>query len=117
MKIVNEPPSVKSSQECVRPLRSAFVHGHAGLQKISTPQRVLARNLARQVACALVALAGKSPQPRAEVLADLLEGVGYLKGTLLSRRMGGQLANPDATGRVHRLSGSLAFPTELATLA
>jgi hypothetical protein len=31
-------------------LRSAFVHGRAGLQKISTPQRVLARTLARRVA-------------------------------------------------------------------
>ena len=60
-------------------LRSAFVHGRAGLQKISTPQRVLARNLARRVACALVALAGKSPRPRADVLADLLDqGIVYL---------------------------------------
>ncbi|MGE3832128.1 MAG: hypothetical protein AB7F76_14120 [Parvibaculaceae bacterium] len=60
-------------------LRSAFVHGRAGLQKISTPQRVLARNLARRVACALVTLAGKSPRPRAEILADLLDqGIVYL---------------------------------------
>ena len=60
-------------------LRTAFVHGRAGLQKISTPQRVLARNLARRVACALVTLAGKSPRPRADVLADLLDqGIVYL---------------------------------------
>lgn len=60
-------------------LRSAFVHGRAELQKISTPQRVLARNLARRVACALVTLAGKSPRPRADVLADLLDqGIVYL---------------------------------------
>ena len=60
-------------------LRSAFVHGRAGLQKISAPQRVLARNLARRVACALVTLAGKSPRPRADVLADLLDqGIVYL---------------------------------------
>lgn len=61
-------------------LRSAFVHGRSGLQKISTRQRVQARNLARRVACALVALAGKSPRPRADVLADLLDqGVPYLQ--------------------------------------
>ncbi|HQS07309.1 MAG: hypothetical protein B7Y12_03020 [Rhizobiales bacterium 24-66-13] len=60
-------------------LRSAFVHGRAGLQKISTPQRVLARNLARRVARAMVALAGHPMHSRAEVLADLLnQGVSYL---------------------------------------
>jgi hypothetical protein len=61
-------------------LRSGFVHGRAGLQNISTPQRVLARNLARRVACALVALAASPARPpRANVLADLLDqGVAYL---------------------------------------
>jgi hypothetical protein len=60
-------------------LRSAFVHGRAGLEKISTPQRVLARSLARRVVGALVPLAAKTAPPRAEVMADLLDGgVGYL---------------------------------------
>jgi hypothetical protein len=60
-------------------LRSAFVHGRAGLQKISTPQRVLARNLARRVARALVALAVHPARSRADVLADLLnQGIAYL---------------------------------------
>lgn len=60
-------------------LRSAFVDGRAGLQKISMPQRVLARSLARRVTCALVALAGNSPHSRADVLADLLDqGIVYL---------------------------------------
>jgi hypothetical protein len=60
-------------------LRSAFVHGRVGLHKISTPQRVLARNLARRVACALVALASHPARSRANVLADLLDqGIAYL---------------------------------------
>ncbi len=60
-------------------LRSAFVHGRGGLQKILTPQRVLARNLARRVARALVALAAHPMRSRAHVLTDLLnQGVSYL---------------------------------------
>lgn len=60
-------------------LRSAFVHGRAGLQKISTPQRVLARTLARCVARALVSLAAYPARSRADVLADLLDqGIAYL---------------------------------------
>jgi hypothetical protein len=60
-------------------LRSEFIHGRAGLQKNSTPQRVLARNLARRVANALVALAARPARSRAGVLADLLDqGIVYL---------------------------------------
>ncbi len=60
-------------------LRSAFVHGRAGLPKISTTQRVLARNLARRVARALVALAVHRTRSRADVLDDLLrQGIAYL---------------------------------------
>ena len=60
-------------------LRSAFVHGRAGLQKISTPQRVLARNLARRVAAALVSLAAHPVRSREDVLAGLLDqGIAYL---------------------------------------
>ncbi|CAE6858173.1 MULTISPECIES: hypothetical protein [Paraburkholderia] len=61
-------------------LRSAFIHGRAGLQKISTPQRVLARGLARRVACALISLAAAHPaSSRADILASLLDqGTVYL---------------------------------------
>ncbi|ANB72971.1 hypothetical protein AYM40_11810 [Paraburkholderia phytofirmans OLGA172] len=61
-------------------LRSAFIHGRAGLEKISTQQRVLARGLARRVACALVSLAATYPSSsREDVLAHLLNrGIAYL---------------------------------------
>ncbi len=60
-------------------LRSGFVHGRAGLKNISTQQRVLARNLARRVTRALVALAARPARPREDVLADLLDqGITYL---------------------------------------
>jgi hypothetical protein len=60
-------------------LRSAFVHGRAGIEKISTPQRVLARSLARRVAHALAARVALPERPRTEVMADLLnQGVAYL---------------------------------------
>jgi hypothetical protein len=60
-------------------LRSAFVHGRSGLQPISTPQRILARNLARRAAGALVELAAQPGRSRAAVLADLLDqGIVYL---------------------------------------
>jgi hypothetical protein len=60
-------------------LRSAFIHGRAGLQKISTPQVVLARGLARRVARALVSLATAHPSSsREDILAHLLgRGVTY----------------------------------------
>lgn len=58
--------------------RSAFVHGRAGLQKISTPQRVLARSLARRVARAVVSLASQSGRLRGEVMAELLDrGISF----------------------------------------
>jgi hypothetical protein len=53
-------------------LRSTFVHGRAGLQKVSTKQRVMARSLARGVARGLVDLALQGPRPRTDVLSDLL---------------------------------------------
>ena len=60
-------------------LRSTFVHGRAGLQKVSTKQRVMARSLARGVAHALVDLALQAPRPRTNVLGDLLaRGARYL---------------------------------------
>lgn len=54
-------------------LRSGFVHGRAGLEKIKTPQRLLARSLARGVARALVDLAAQPSRPREETLAELLD--------------------------------------------
>lgn len=53
-------------------LRSAFIHGRGGLQRISTQQRLLARSLARRAACALVRLSGYPIGSRAHVLSDLL---------------------------------------------
>jgi hypothetical protein len=60
-------------------LRSTFVHGRAGLQKVSTKQRVMARCLARGVARGLVDLALSEPRPRTDVLGDLLaRGAQYM---------------------------------------
>jgi hypothetical protein len=74
-----DPKAVQDYRDLFE-LRSGFVHGRGALQNISTSQRVLARNLARRVACALVALAADRARPRADVLAHLLDqGVVYLK--------------------------------------
>lgn len=54
-------------------LRSAFIHGRAGVQRISTHQRVLARSLARRATCALVALASHPALTREGCLSDLLD--------------------------------------------
>ncbi|MFC6446099.1 hypothetical protein [Shinella zoogloeoides] len=60
-------------------LRSTFVHGRAGLQKVSTAQRVMARSLARGVARGLVDIALQNARPRTDVMADLLSrGVQFL---------------------------------------
>lgn len=60
-------------------LRSTFVHGRAGLQKVSTAQRVMARSLARGVARSLVDIALQGARPRTDALSDLLDhGVQYL---------------------------------------
>lgn len=60
-------------------LRSTFVHGRAGLQKVSTAQRVMARSLARGVARGLVTVALQGAQSRTDALSDLLDhGVRYL---------------------------------------
>lgn len=57
-------------------LRSAYVHGRAGLGCVSTADRVLARRLARRVVLELVPL---SARPRLKVMAELLDrGVAYL---------------------------------------
>ena len=59
-------------------LRSAFVHGRAGIQKVSTPQRVLARSLARRAVEALVVRAPQSSRARDKVMVELLD-----KGAIL----------------------------------
>jgi hypothetical protein len=53
-------------------LRSAYVHGRGGLQKVSTPERVRARILARRVARAHVDVAAQPTRPREDIMSDLL---------------------------------------------
>jgi len=53
-------------------LRSAFIHGRSGLQRISTQQRLLARSLSRRAVCALIRLAGQPNILREHVLSELL---------------------------------------------
>ncbi|MBN7807758.1 MULTISPECIES: hypothetical protein [Agrobacterium] len=60
-------------------LRSTFVHGRAGLQKVSTAQRVMARSLARGVARGLVSVALQGARSRTDALSELLDhGVQHL---------------------------------------
>lgn len=69
-------------------LRSQFVHGRAGLQKLSTTQRVLARSLARSVTAGVVDLAVHGSRPRVDVLSDLLDqGAPLLKEILRGGNM------------------------------
>lgn len=59
-------------------MRCTYVHGRPEGRVISTKQRVLARRLARKTANALIGLA-QTPQPREDVLLDLLNrGVANL---------------------------------------
>lgn len=76
--ILNDPASVQAYKDLFE-LRSSFIHGRAGLQKISTAQRVTARRLARGVARGLVDAALQCARSRTEILSDLLDrGVRYL---------------------------------------
>jgi hypothetical protein len=77
--------AVMSDRACVQAyedlfdLRSTFVHGRAGLQKVSTKQRVMARSLARGVARGLVDLALSGPRQRPDILGHLFaRGKQYL---------------------------------------
>lgn len=54
-------------------LRSAFIHGRGGIEKISTQKRVSARRLAAMAASALVTQASQSTQTRERVLGELLD--------------------------------------------
>lgn len=76
--VLSDRSSVQAYKDLFE-LRSAFVHGRAGLQKVSTAQRVMARSLARGVARGLVDVALQGARPRTDVLNDLLDyGVQHL---------------------------------------
>ena len=75
---MNDPNCVRDYRHLFE-LRSTFVHGRAGIQKVSTAERVLARGLARGVARGLVDAAAPPARSREDVLADLLDqGVQHL---------------------------------------
>lgn len=69
---MNDKTAVQTYKDLFK-VRSAFVHGRAGVGRIPTPQRVDARTLARGVARSLVDMAIRDARPRKEVLADLLD--------------------------------------------
>jgi hypothetical protein len=76
--VLNDRASVQAYEDLFE-LRSTFVHGRAGLQKVSTAQRVMARGLARGVARGLVDVALNGSRSREDALGDLLDqGVQYL---------------------------------------
>lgn len=76
--VLNDRASVQAYKDLFE-LRSTFVHGRAGLQKVSTAQRVMARSLARGVAHGLVEEALKGTRTRTDVLSELLDrGAQYL---------------------------------------
>lgn len=54
-------------------LRSAFLHGRAGVEPVSATQRIHARSLARRAAAELANVAITLPQSREDLLNDLLE--------------------------------------------
>lgn len=70
--LLNDKQSVQAYKDLFE-LRSQFVHGRGGLQKMSTTQRVSARRLARSVAAGIVDLALLGPRPRVDVLSELLD--------------------------------------------
>lgn len=76
--ILNDRASVQAYKSLFE-LRSTFVHGRAGLQKVSTAQRVMARSLARGVARRLIDVALQETRSRQVVLNELFDqGVKYL---------------------------------------
>lgn len=68
-----DDPGAAKVYEDLFELRSGFIHGRGGLQKISTVQRVQARKIAAKAAAALVGLVQESSRSRDEVLAELLD--------------------------------------------
>ena len=67
-------------------VRSAFIHGRGGMNKIPTEQRVQARTIASKACAALVDLASQSRLSRDEILDDLLEKGVRLVGSLQPKR-------------------------------
>lgn len=70
--LLNDPKADQDYRELFE-LRSAFIHGRADLQTISSSQRILARSLARRTARALVDLSMCSTVNREEGLSSLLD--------------------------------------------
>jgi len=68
---LNEPGATEAYNDLFN-LRSAFIHGRSGVDKISTEKRVLARSLARKAAVALVSLSSSPDPSRESVLRALL---------------------------------------------
>ena len=66
-------------------IRSAYIHGRAGLKPVSTDDRVLARRLARQVIQALVRLAKQTNRTREAELANLLDTGCKMTGTVSAK--------------------------------
>ncbi|WP_201165018.1 MULTISPECIES: hypothetical protein [Pseudomonas] len=62
-------------------LRSAFIHGRGGIERIPTQKRVEARRLAAACAAALVEQATRSSQDRESFLRGLLDKGVQLRGT------------------------------------
>ncbi|HUD91621.1 hypothetical protein [Sphingobium sp.] len=76
--MLNDGSAARDYQELFE-LRSTFIHGRAGLQKISTAKRVMARSIARRVTAGLINLSHQTARPRSDVLTDLLDhGAQYL---------------------------------------
>jgi hypothetical protein len=70
--VTNDGASVRAYKDLFE-LRSAFIHGRTGLQKVSTAQRVMARGLARGVARGLVDVATQGARSRMDIMSDLLD--------------------------------------------
>ncbi len=70
--LLNAPTSVQLYRDLFN-LRSAYVHGRAGVAKVSTTMQVNARRLARRVARALVDEANHYPASRTAALSQLLD--------------------------------------------
>lgn len=70
--VLNDETAITAYKELFD-VRSAFVHGRAEIAKISTPQRVTARSLARRIMESLIAVANRDPRPRELILTELLQ--------------------------------------------
>lgn len=78
---LNEPEVIEAYRELFN-LRSVFIHGRSGVDKISEETRVLARTLARKAATALISLADSPDVSRESVLRELLASGAVLQRNL-----------------------------------